>query len=487
MKIKWNLQKGCLATLAAYIVLAAFFYWIGGEQLRTRVDIDESISPSASVGEILSDTVLEQPFYAHCDRLTDFSVFAGTFGRSNGGILSVDLYVQDPQGGKELAEHFSVDMAQIQDSDWLNLRLTQPLENAIGRSFLLEISSKDSSLGNAVTLYYGSSIAAGRVEVKSADWIPLRINGQPLEGTLCLEVTGVTDLWFGHYYWYIFTGLGVLLALYCWRLCLLQKKGKVCLGLKLLAAFSRYRFLIHQLVSRDFKTKYKRSVLGVLWSFLNPLLTMLVQYVVFSTIFKSDIPNFPVYLLTGIVLFNFFSEACGMGITSILGNASLITKVYVPKYIYPVTRVISSGINLLLSLLPLLLVILFTHTPVRPAILLLPFSLACLLCFCIGMVLILSSLMVFFRDTQFLWNVLSMIWLYVTPIFYPEIIIPAQFMTIYKMNPMYHFIRFARTVVIDGISPEPKAYLICLIFAVGGLVIGGLVFRKVQDKFVLFI
>ena len=225
----------------------------------------------------------------------------------------------------------------------------------------------------------------------------------------------------------------------------------------------------------------------MLWSFLNPLLTMLVQYVVFSTIFKSDIPNFPVYLLTGIVLFNFFNEACGMGITSILGNASLITKVYVPKYIYPVTRVFSSSINLLLSLLPLLLVVLYTHTPIRPAILLLPFSLVCLLCFCIGMALILASLMVFFRDTQFLWNVLSMIWLYITPIFYPETIIPARFMVIYKMNPMYHFIRFARTVVINGVSPEPKAYLICLIFAVGSLVIGGLIFRKAQDKFVLYI
>ena len=154
-----------------------------------------------------------------------------------------------------------------------------------------------------------------------------------------------------------------MLALYGWRLCRMEKKGRTCLGLKLVHAFSRYRFLIQQLVSRDFKTKYKRSVLGIVWSFLNPLLTMLVQYVVFSTIFKSDIPNFPVYLLTGIVLFNFFSEACSMGITSILGNASLITKVYVPKYIYPVTRVLSSGINMLFSLVPLLLSLIHIFLP----------------------------------------------------------------------------------------------------------------------------
>ena len=278
-----------------------------------------------------------------------------------------------------------------------------------------------------------------------------------------------------------------MLALYGWRLCRMEKKGRTCLGLKLIHAFSRYRFLIQQLVSRDFKTKYKRSVLGIVWSFLNPLLTMLVQYVVFSTIFKSDIPNFPVYLLTGIVLFNFFSEACSMGITSILGNASLITKVYVPKYIYPVTRVLSSGINMLFSLVPLLLMIFLTKTALTPAILLLPFALACLICFCTGMVLVLSAAMVFFRDTQFLWNVLSMIWMYATPIFYPESIIPARFLTIYKLNPLYHFIRFARTVIMDGVSPEPKAYLICFVFAVGSLIIGGLIFRKAQDKFVLYL
>lgn len=109
------------------------------------------------------------------------------------------------------------------------------------------------------------------------------------------------------------------MALYFWRLCRLKGKRENLSGSQADNALSRYRFLIQQLVSRDFKTKYKRSVLGIVWSFLNPLLTMLVQYAVFSTIFKSDIPNFPVYLLTGIVLFNFFNEACSMGITSILG------------------------------------------------------------------------------------------------------------------------------------------------------------------------
>ena len=123
-----------------------------------------------------------------------------------------------------------------------------------------------------------------------------------------------------------------------------------------LIAIRKYRFLIRQLVSRDFKSKYKRSVFGVLWSFLNPLLTMFVQYIVFSNLFRFDIPYYPVYLLCGIIMFNYFSEACGMTLGSIVGNASLITKVYMPKYIYPLTRVLSSFVNLLISMVPLFIV-----------------------------------------------------------------------------------------------------------------------------------
>ena len=252
-------------------------------------------------------------------------------------------------------------------------------------------------------------------------------------------------------------------------------------------AIRRYGFLMEQLVNRDFKAKYKRSVLGILWSFLNPLLMMMVQYVVFSTLFQSNIPNFPLYLLTGIVCFNFFNESTNMCLQSISGNAGLITKVYVPKYIYPVTRVLSSSINLMLSLIPLLLVMLITRTPIRPQVLLIVFGIFCLEIFCLGMGLILASLMVFFRDTQFIWGVLVTILNFATPIFYPESIIPARFMTLYKMNPLYHVIRFLRIVLMDGVSPEPKAYLLCLIACVVPLVLGVVVFKKNQDKFILYI
>lgn len=291
----------------------------------------------------------------------------------------------------------------------------------------------------------------------------------------------------GSWAWISLVGIGVLALLYCCNLIWRQKRGKNSLGLKMISAFVRYRFLLQQLISRDFKSKYKRSVLGILWSFLNPLLLMLVQYIVFSTIFKSNVPNFPVYLLSGIVFFNFFSEACGMSLMSIVGNSSLITKVYVPKYIYPVSRVLSSTINLLFSLIPLFAVIFITRTPITPSYVLLPFGMVCLILFCIGLGMFLSSAMVFFRDTQFLWGVINMLWMYATPIFYPEEILPPQFAFILKLNPLYHFIRFNRIVIMQGVSPEPRAYFYCLLFALGMLLVGVLMFKKTQDKFVLYI
>lgn len=279
--------------------------------------------------------------------------------------------------------------------------------------------------------------------------------------------------------------VGVLLALYGRHLLRQEKRGRQALILRLLFALQKYQFLIRQLVARDFKTKYKRSVLGVLWSFLNPVLTMAVQYVVFSTLFKSDIPNFALYLLIGIVCFNFFSEAVSMALTAIVGNAALITKVYVPAYIYPLSRVLSCGINLLFSLLPLFAVMLLTGAPVRPAVLLLPFGLGCLFLLSLGIGLLLAATMVFFRDTQFLWGVASMLWMYLTPIIYPESIIPARFMGIYRCNPLYHILRFIRVIMMQGVSPEPEAYALCLLAGLLPLLLGALFFRKQQDKFVV--
>ena len=191
--------------------------------------------------------------------------------------------------------------------------------------------------------------------------------------------------------------------------------------------------------------------------------------------------------MSGIIIFNYFSEATNLGLFAIVGNASLITKVYMPKFIYPLSKVLSSSINLAISLIPLMAIMLLSGVQLQKSILLLPLGLIFLLIFCTGMALLLSALMVFFRDTQFLWGVMLTVWNFLTPIFYPETIIPTAFRGLYHCNPLYQLIFFVRSITIGGVSPTPITYFYCILASVGTLLIGWTVFRKTQDRFVLYL
>lgn len=257
--------------------------------------------------------------------------------------------------------------------------------------------------------------------------------------------------------------------------------------LQIARSIGTYKFLIKQLVSRDFRLKYKRSILGVFWSFLNPLLIMIVQYIVFSALFRFDIDNYAVYLLTGIVMFNFFSEASSLTMNSLINSAALIKKVYVPKYIYPLTRTLSSSINLIISIIPLLIVILISGIRPTFSFLLAVVPLVCISVFSLGIGMMLSISMAFFRDTQYLWGVISMLWMYLTPIFYPASILPAKVAWIIKINPIYYFISFLRTCVIDGVSPDAFSYAMCFVWAAAAFILGAFVFNRQQDKVILYL
>ena len=248
-----------------------------------------------------------------------------------------------------------------------------------------------------------------------------------------------------------------------------------------------YRFLLNQLVSRDFKTRYKRSVLGVLWSMLNPLLTMGVQYLIFANLFRWDVENYAVYLLIGTVTFNFFSEATQAALGSITGSASLITKVYIPTYVFPISKVLSACINLGFSTLALYLIIFIQGIPLNVYHLLVPFLYLTLILFSCGVGMILASLMVYFRDTQFLYSVLIMLWMYMTPLFYPVDIIPAEMMGIYQINPLYQYVTFYRTLILDAAMPSAAQFIWCGGYAIAFMVIGVAVFRKLKRNFVLYV
>ena len=470
---------------ACYWILAVTIYLVAGQQFHYTAVTSDALSATTTVGELVDGMTITQRLIAPAESLTGFDLMAATYGRSNTGTLHA---VFTNNAGEVVAAK-DIDIATLPESKYFTISLDSVAQVQAGDPLTLTLTTTGCMPGNAITIYCGDTIVAGRFDIvqsiSEAD--RYTINGVPGAGKLCVKVNCIRTLTFYRDYWLIIGGAFAALALLClywWRG---AKDGRNNPLVAVCKLFTRYGFLIRQLVSRDFKTKYKRSALGMAWSFLNPLLTMSVQYVVFSTLFQSDIPNYPVYLLSGIVFFNFFSEAVSMGMTSITGNASLIKKVYMPKYIYPVSRILSSLVNFALAIIPLLLVMLITGTAFTPALLLLIFDMLCLLGFVTGMSLLLTTAMTFFQDTQFLWGVVSMMWMYLTPLFYPESIIPAQFLTAYHMNPMYQYITFARICIIDGVSPEPMAYLWCILSSVVVLGLGILTFKRHQDKFVLYL
>lgn len=253
--------------------------------------------------------------------------------------------------------------------------------------------------------------------------------------------------------------------------------------------FRKYKFLMSQLVIRDFKVKYKRSVLGVLWSLLYPVLTMAVMALVFTNVFKFSTPgvNYLVYLMSGLVLFNYFSEASNLAMSSVVANFSLINKVYMPKYIFPLTKCLFVGINFLLTLIPLYAIIFLTGTGVNWYHLLLPYVFVCLFLFTVGMGFILSTISVFMRDMFYIYGVIITLWTYLTPIMYDVSIIPQQFQIFMKLNPMYWFLDFARQIILYNQCPGLHNFIYCAIFGVGFLLLGIWIFRKNQDKFIYYV
>lgn len=479
-------SKKLLTLLAAcYWMLVLVIYLVAGNQFHYTAVVSDALSASMTIGELVDGMTVTQTVTVPAEKTTGLELLAGTYGRANTGTLHLAL----TNHAGEIVLQQDIDVGTLADGKYTSVFFDTPLEEARGEELILTLTTTGCMPGNAVTLYCGNTVTAGRFDIVQniADTDRYTVNGEMGLGKLCVKVCGVHALSFYRDYWLIVAGAFGVIVAFCVRWWKQAKQGKNNPLVAICTLYTRYAFLIKQLVSRDFKTKYKRSMLGMAWSFLNPLLTMSVQYIVFSTLFKSDIENFPVYLLTGIVFFNFFSEAISMGMTSITGNASLIKKVYMPKYVYPVSRVISSLVNFALAILPLFIVMLFTGTAFKWSLILLVFDILCLLGFVTGMSLLLTTAMTFFQDTQFLWGVLSMIWMYLTPIFYPESIIPAQFLTMYHMNPMYQYITFARICIIDGVSPEPMAYLWCIVSSLVVLALGVVMFKRNQDKFVLYL
>lgn len=253
-----------------------------------------------------------------------------------------------------------------------------------------------------------------------------------------------------------------------------------------LATFSRFKHLLKLLIKRDFVSRYRKSVLGVLWSLLNPLLTMLIMTMVFSYLFRFQIANFPIYLLSGQLIFSFFSESTTLAMGSIIDNAGIIKKVYVPKYIFPLSRILSSLVNLGFSFCAFILVFIVTRAPFNWSILLSPIPIIYTFVFSLGVGFLLSSLSVFFRDLTYLYGVSITLLTYLTPIFYPVEILPEWVQKAVGANPLYHFVSYFRSVALYGTIPDLWSNIVCIGFALSALCLGLYVVMVQQDKYILY-
>ena len=228
--------------------------------------------------------------------------------------------------------------------------------------------------------------------------------------------------------------------------------------------------------------------MGYLWSILNPLMIMIIMVSVFSSMFRSDIVNYPVYLIIGQTIFNFVSESTNQAMWSITGNAALLKKTYVPKYIFTLSKVTSSCVNTLFSLGAMLIVFIVCKVQFNWFMLFIPVIMAQVYIFCVGLGLFLSQATVFFRDIQYIYAAFLTAWMYLTPIFYPITQLNPQLIWIIKtFNPLYSFITQFRTIVLECTMPDPGLILYGFAVSIAILVVGTFCFLKNQGRFILYI
>ena len=248
-------------------------------------------------------------------------------------------------------------------------------------------------------------------------------------------------------------------------------------------ALFQYKDLLFQLTKSNIITRYKRSVLGIAWTMLNPLGTMIIMSVVFSRVFDQT-ESYPVYILSGLVGWNFFSQTTSGCMNSMLWGSSLFQRIYLPRTSFVVSSIGSGIINLFFSLVPLFLIMLFSKVPFNASITMLPLSILILACFTLGFGLLLSSFVVIFPDLSEMYPIVLTAWMYLTPIIVPETILQNVFNGwLLKANPLYHILRLMRMVIYDGIFPTGQQWLIAACIAIFTLFLGWMIFTKRADTY----
>jgi ABC-2 type transport system permease protein len=249
----------------------------------------------------------------------------------------------------------------------------------------------------------------------------------------------------------------------------------------------RYRDLVLTLVARELKVRYRRSLIGFVWTMLQPLLMMLVFYLVFSKLFRFNLPHYPVYALAGILFWNFFSQSIVASMNSLRGNAPLLQKLPVPKAVFPLATVISGVVNLVFALVPTLVIVIVLEHSLSPALLFLPVSILLAGLFTLGAGLLLSPLAVFFSDVVELVGVLLTVLMYLTPIFYPMAILPDKVRWVVRYNPLRSILEVFRDPIHYGKVPPLEHIAVSVVIAAVALALGAFAFRRSSDRIPFYV
>lgn len=248
-----------------------------------------------------------------------------------------------------------------------------------------------------------------------------------------------------------------------------------------------YQFLFEELVKRDFSAKYKRTVLGIFWSVLSPLLTLIVMYCVLGNFFGAGIDHYLVYLFCGQLVFNYFTEATNLGMGALMENSGIITKVNVPKYLFVFSKNVASLISFLMTFFVLLAFVLFDGLTITPQFLCLIYPMGCLMLFNIGMGLILSAVYLFFRDTHYLWNIFTLLLMYMSAVFYNVSGFDPEVQHLFYYNPIYTLILYFRQVMIEGSVPELWHHFLLAGNTLLSLFFGLFMYKKYNHEFLYYV
>lgn len=255
----------------------------------------------------------------------------------------------------------------------------------------------------------------------------------------------------------------------------------------MLQKLKQHQFLFKELVKRDFTKKYKRTILGMAWSILSPLISLLIMWLVFNNFFGTNMNHYVIYLFAGQLVFSYFSDATNLGMNALVSNASIFTKINVPKYLFLFSQNVSSLINFGLTLLIFFTFVALDGIPFSWKFFLLIYPVVCLIIFNLGIGLILSALFVFFRDMQYLWGILTQLIMWLSAIFYTIDSYDEIIQDAFLLNPIYVYIEYFRIVVLNGEIPTLQFHLLAAAFALIAFVIGIYTYKKCNHEFLYYV